>query len=253
VIWIPETLLLNLGCEEGFYAFTRFAQTLYQVKNEGESVSSIAVGAYKNASYFLLSAGIENVADPEQKDTVAWQQSIKKGLAKIAFQDAIQIFKSQNILNYLRNLFHWPSAIVGAFAGLMLVTLSQLGWQNIQISALESEAASQDVRTIMSLDKRVKSKKELLQSLSREDSSGLESYPMWRLLAYVMENNITVIEFSMQDGKKLFRLQSDSAIDALEMVRALPYVGSAEFNTSVQKSRGKERYTIRLEFSGETH
>ena len=71
---------------------------------------------------------------------------------------------------------------------------------------------------------------------------------MWQLLAAVMENDISVVEFSIQGDQHLFRLQSDSGIDALEFIRGLGYVNNAEFTTSVQKSRGKERYSILLDF-----
>ena len=251
-VWLPDSLLLGTeAVPQQLEIFEGGSQELFVFRKASRIYSTLKSGAFANPEYFLFAIGADAATPVVRFSEKDMATRLLSGISSLDSTSVLSLLRSQSCRYHIENLTHWPSLLVGSVSAALLFLGLQLGYLNLKAEILTGDIKAQQVAKVLRQQKDLENKVQLLNEIQSSQSSLSSSYPIWSTLTKMMENGITLIFFSIEEQGFSVRAKARSATSALELVRGLDLVKSAEFNSSIGQSRGEQRFTILIHFNQE--
>ena len=252
---IPETEIFSLEKEQqgGFTNNQAWlacletpAGTLFASCFSEKQTSSYAKGLISNIEAFKLSSGLPGDISPAyiNKQNYATflfsclsQKKINQLYPKVAF-NAKKWFKAQDL-----HLLYWAPLITAT--AFYLLTNSYL-W--VQKYTIENNLADQSSEISQLLDSKYQQDKQsqLLNLLNTEFSKTKTVHEHWSLVYQLVESGMLIKRLSFADNLLSVRGSALNASQVLTDITKNSAVKSAIFQGAVNKSKGKESFTLEL-------
>lgn len=246
--WIPEIWLFSHSDSSSLFQIERAGNAMWLCTHQGKSNASLTKGLFKDASYFLMSIGIDSSFKPISVKESDYCEFINKQASLIANIKLLALTPAQGYQNKLKTAYNWLSVGLGVVVAVTLFLLFHNAYLGMRIDGLDENIRQQNVREVITLQKTYEQQLEALQTLEKSLYNVDSSSAYWDVLATLMENGTTILRVNQKSDVFEVRGQAKLATDILQIVGSLPEVEHAEFITPVRESLGNERFTIAIKW-----
>ncbi|MDN7124467.1 hypothetical protein J6I90_06200 [Pseudidiomarina sp. 1APP75-32.1] len=241
---LPESLVLSAALTEGFYQIESGEHCYFLFNQEQQWQTAVRSSMMRDAQRAQLALGSPSSNSVTAINDAQLGPLITRGVSKLGSHYWRQGWQK----SASNTTFAWQPtlAVIAAIGGIYLALSSgylmlERSWLNHKLEAITPE-----VSELLTRQNELASVSESIAQLSQVYVNADTINGFWEVFAVIEQHQVS-LSFMQGDGKQLsVGGQTESALELLKTLHALPQVEKAEFATPVRGGSGQQRFRIDL-------
>jgi hypothetical protein len=250
--YFPETMLLAnasviSGHDENVWDCSEL-QGFFFYCRDGLSISQKQGPLCANVAMFALNNGLPEGLEVQTPSPAAYNSLLLSGLKNcLARGRSFGRWVVYRGSGSAFNLKKWSQLFTGLLVGYLL-SVSLYMYLSIESRKSDIAALGDGVNQLLDSQNRQKSLADSFALFSQSQKGLQRTTPVWGIVQAMLENNVNLLSFSIENEKLTLRGSAQRATDVLAMLLTISDVSSAEFTAPVRNENGVEVFVISVSF-----